>query len=273
MAVAKSYEHYHIDCEPYADASGKMWVRVSGKCPRCGGSGSYSFNQQYGSVCFRCNGTGKETKEVRWYTDKERAKMDARAAITATKKETDRAAAAAYKRGPEANGFGNSEGYIDIILGDTYSIKEELKAAGCKYSPAIGWYIPYGVKYNSNHETYHLTWTAASTDGAIKSKEELHALIAASTISESISEYQGEVGSKITVNVTITRNIPIEGYYGLSHCHTMEDACGNVYVWITAAKDIPVNSHINITGTIKEHKEYKNVKQTILTRCHYKEVE
>jgi len=25
-------------------------------CSRCGGSGHYSYNQMYGTVCFKCNG-------------------------------------------------------------------------------------------------------------------------------------------------------------------------------------------------------------------------
>ena len=28
-------------------------------CPRCGGSGHYSYNPRYGTICFQCNGQGK----------------------------------------------------------------------------------------------------------------------------------------------------------------------------------------------------------------------
>ncbi len=30
-------------------------------CSRCNGSGEYSFSQKYGTVCFKCGGTGKKS--------------------------------------------------------------------------------------------------------------------------------------------------------------------------------------------------------------------
>jgi len=54
-------------------ANGKLIsIRV---CRRCGGSGSYSYCQKYGSVCFRCNGRKYETnymkpKQIKkWFND------------------------------------------------------------------------------------------------------------------------------------------------------------------------------------------------------------
>ena len=36
-------------------------------CNRCGGSGSYSYCQRYGSVCFGCGGNGKQlTKKAKY---------------------------------------------------------------------------------------------------------------------------------------------------------------------------------------------------------------
>jgi len=29
-------------------------------CSRCGGSGSYSYNQRHGAMCYGCNGSGKQ---------------------------------------------------------------------------------------------------------------------------------------------------------------------------------------------------------------------
>lgn len=33
-------------------------------CPRCGGSGSYSFNHIHGTKCYRCDGSGAITADV-----------------------------------------------------------------------------------------------------------------------------------------------------------------------------------------------------------------
>lgn len=35
-------------------------VYESDACPRCAGTGRYSFNEVTGSVCFRCNGSGRQ---------------------------------------------------------------------------------------------------------------------------------------------------------------------------------------------------------------------
>ena len=48
------------------------------------------------------------------------------------------------------------------------------------------------------------------------------------------------------------------------------DSNNRVLVWKTS-KDLsdvaPVGSTFNIKGTVKEHSDYRNVKQTVLTRC------
>ena len=75
MAVAKSYEEMQQIGEPF-EAEGKMYIKVRGKCPRCGGSGHYSYNQMDGTRCYGCNGTGVKIMNVRWYTDAQRAAMD-----------------------------------------------------------------------------------------------------------------------------------------------------------------------------------------------------
>jgi hypothetical protein len=41
---------------------------------------------------------------------------------------------------------------------------------------------------------------------------------------------------------------------------------GNVFVWVTSTKSYGVGLKLRIMGTVKEHQEYKGVKQTVLTR-------
>ena len=275
MAVAKSYENWEIVGDVFTDEAGKEWVRVRHSCPRCGGTGNYSFNMMYGSTCFRCSGSGKESKNVRWYTDEERARMDAHNEAEAAKRQAARMSAAEYKRGPEYNNFGDENGYIDIVLGNTYPIKDTLKAHGCKYTAAFGWYIPYGVDFKpEGYDLLRLNWAEVSDEkGFIKSEGELRKIIEKATFVPSPSEYQGQPEDKITRTVTVVRNIPLTSYYGDSNCHIMEDVVGNIYVWTTAAKNIPEGSKIQFTGKVKAHQERKGVKQTIMTRLTIKEVE
>ena len=270
MAVAKSYEKFQQIGEPY-EQNGKKYVDMIGTCPRCGGSGNYSYNPKDGTTCYGCGGTGKIRMMVRWYSDAARATMD-RAAEKREKEKKERLEAkAAYKNGPEGNGFGVEEGYITMLLGNSYPVKDELKAAGCRYNNIFGWYIPYDVDYEVpqeyNLKEVRINWSDISENGRIKSMDEVQKVVKSMTTEESCSEYQGEIGEKITVQVEVTGNHPYEGRYGTGVVHTFEDENGNVYVWTTSSKSIEVGNVITLTGTVKDHTEYRNVKQTVLTRC------
>ena len=50
------------------------------------------------------------------------------------------------------------------------------------------------------------------------------------------------------------------------------DIEGNVFIWITSCY-IDMDKRIKLRGTIKEHSEYNNVKQTVLTRCKVEYIE
>ena len=75
MAVAKSYEKFEQVGQPF-ERDGKMYVIVRGACPRCGGSGHYSYNQMDGTRCYGCMGSGITKQTVRWYTESQRAALD-----------------------------------------------------------------------------------------------------------------------------------------------------------------------------------------------------
>ncbi|QHJ79063.1 MAG: hypothetical protein [Caudoviricetes sp.] len=84
----------------------------------------------------------------------------------------------------------------------------------------------------------------------------------------SVSEYQGNPKDRLTLDVQVTHYRVSEGYYGVSTWIVMQDEQGNVYTW-SASKliDITVGHEFKLVGTVKEHKEYNDIKQTVLTRC------
>lgn len=54
------------------------------------------------------------------------------------------------------------------------------------------------------------------------------------------------------------------------YIHTFRDADGNVLIWKTSSNSLPdmeSGDQVQIKGTVKEHSEYKDEKQTVLTRC------
>lgn len=99
---------------------------------------------------------------------------------------------------------------------------------------------------------------------------------------KAISQYQGEVGKKITVKIVDAHTATFETHFGYGtqymNIHIMKDADGNVYTWKTQNgigwydenDEWQSDDEFTIIGTIKGHSEYKGEKQTVLTRCKIK---
>lgn len=103
------------------------------------------------------------------------------------------------------------------------------------------------------------------------------------------SNYVGTVGDKLSVKVTYLDTYTYDTYFGSSHIHLFMDENGNIFKWSTGTGlRFTVNdSHSNysqwygldrgatvqLSGKIKEHSEYRNQKQTVLTRCKYEVLE
>lgn len=81
------------------------------------------------------------------------------------------------------------------------------------------------------------------------------------------SDYLGSVGEKISVNFVSGREVACcETQFGLLHIYEFKDANGDVVVWkSSSSKNIPESGVV--TGTVKAHKEYDGVKQTVILRA------
>lgn len=88
-----------------------------------------------------------------------------------------------------------------------------------------------------------------------------------------VSGYVGAVGDRATFTLTYVRSFSWDSQFGVQYRHLFRDADGNVFVWKTGnypshnGADIQAGDVVEIKGTIKEHSEYKEIKQTVLTRC------
>ena len=272
MAVAKSYENMQVVGEPF-EHDGKMYVRVSGPCKRCGGSGHYSMNAQGDTTCYRCNGSGKENMEVRWYTDKERAAQDRTAEKRAEKKKIEAEKRAVRFKARNAFGFGEA-GYITLVIGEhdvIQSWREGLPEHTVWYNEIFHWFIPSDrtpVKIPSNIKTIKLDWDSIKIDDLeMRPRKEVEEYVSSLIYEPSKSTYQGEVGTWLIKDVVIKSNIELDSRFGLSHMHVMEDEDGNVYVWTTASKNIATGTVLHMKMKVKEHKEYKGTQQTIVFYC------
>lgn len=243
------------------------------KCRKCGGSGYlYGYEHVAGGVCFKCGGTGIENS-YSWkeYTPEYAAKLAERRRLKAIAK-----APQANKEFFIKNGF-DENGNIFIVIGDTFAIKDNLKAAGAKYSDMFGW--SFATENNGFNcvcvnisEIGYLSdlqiWQLESFDFVydyIKNKRNTEA-------PKTNSNYIGVIGENVKVKVTLKRISTFEThftYYGeTNYIYSFVDENGNTLVWKTSSfKEIAEGESYTIQGKIKEHSEYKGDKQTILTRC------
>lgn len=235
MAVAKSYIALPIEEGPYM-VNGKQYCKVRMK-----------------------NGS---LKQVRWYSDAEFARMYPE----------EKAPAVVPDRKTQKDVLGFEKGYITIFKGDTYANLEWFKRSIARYCKFWGWYI---VSTDEIPEDLPATVSPIRLNWELVGKENGE-LIPESLIAKAIepllydaspSEYQGSIGDRLDLELTVIKTITLTGAFGTTTMHIMEDANGNVFVWTTAAKSWSEGSTKRIRGTVKEHRTYKNCKQTMLTRC------
>jgi hypothetical protein len=91
---------------------------------------------------------------------------------------------------------------------------------------------------------------------------------------KAISQHIGQIGDKVEIKATYVRSGSWEqksfSGYGtdIMHVHTFKDPNGNVLTWKTQkGVRLEYGEPVIVKGTIKNHSEYKDEKQTELTRC------
>ena len=132
--VADSYKDMEQIGDAFENEKGKMYIKVKGVCPRCSGSGHYSYNQMDGTRCYGCSGTGVSIQKVRAYTEKEYTRMQAANERARTKREAEKEAkardlvenAAKYKHEVALKlGFGEDEKAY-LVYGDDERVGRSL---------------------------------------------------------------------------------------------------------------------------------------------------
>ena len=290
--VADSYKDMEVISEPFKNEKGRLYVKVKGACPRCGGSGNYSYNPKDGTRCFGCNGTGIAVQKVRAYTEKEYTRMKAANERARAKREIEKEAktrdlienAAKYKHEVALKlGFGEDEKAYLVYGDDTFAIKDKLKELGARFDPTLKWFfskeveLPEGYKlcamsfdelYNYNPQS---KWAEFKEDAKAIVSRRIAELKGPST-SVYYPGVEKERIRNITAKVDSIRGF--EGMYGYTSVYTFTS--GNyVFVWITSKcnMNLAVGDTVDLTGTIKKFDEYMGVAQTYLTRCLVKKVE
>ena len=93
------------------------------------------------------------------------------------------------------------------------------------------------------------------------------------------SNFVGEVGERIVIDSIdkIEAITSWENQYGVTTRYKIADKSGNIYMWDSSTGiclgqqlDGTFRNVLSITGTVKKHDEFREVKQTWLTRCKVK---
>jgi hypothetical protein len=84
-----------------------------------------------------------------------------------------------------------------------------------------------------------------------------------------VSQYIGEVGKRQDfMGLKVVAAIERESDYGISTILKFEDAAGNVLTWFASGgKSYKQGDIVNLKATVKAHNEYRDVKQTVITRA------
>lgn len=237
MAVAKSYARCDIMGEPfYNQDSNKWYVEIK-------------------------LGSGK-LKIVRWYSDAEYARMYG---------EPVTPVAESPRSVRKVLGF--NEGYITIFRGDQDANNEWFRKSNARYARNWGWYIvsteqvpeqlPFGI------EAVKLHWDEIGLDNGELKPEHIVKQIVEDILygDETSGQHIGQIGERLDLTLTVQRTFVFDGAYGKSTMHIMKDDRGNEFIWTTGAKTLVVGETYTMRATVKDHKIYKGVNQTILTRC------
>lgn len=250
------------------DGNGTKYYE-SNVCPKCGGKGILrEYDYVDGGVCFMCNGSGEHYHK--WVVrTPEYEKVLA-----------DRRLARRRRNAPEKNakffrklGFSES-GKCYVVLGDTYSIKEELKEAGAKYGP-MGWHFDKPIdKYDTfelsadefcdmNDAGEYCGFDPWKVEMIVRRKKAEHA-------PKTISEYMGKVGEKLETKCVFQGVSTYETsftYYGETVYLYRFSVGGNTVIWKTSKDmDFEEGKGYTLKGTVKEHKEYNGDKETVIVR-------
>ena len=288
--VAETYKNYNRIGEPFYNKNGKLATIVRCKCDRCV-KGVYAVGVENGhikphpafnGVCLKCGGTGFLEEEVRLYTKAEYDAMQRNKERAKAKREQEREEKMKSEYADKKNawllknGF-SAEGETYIITGDSYSIKDELKAAGWHYDPILKWHKADPTGYEDRVVKIKVEdcfGFSAWGEGRylLTAKEYIENLLNEAK-EPSASEFIGEVGERLKkIPVTLVSKYTYEGRYGMSQVVKFQDENQNLLTWFTAVH-IPFENGDSclLTATIKGYNEYKDEKSTIITRAKLEE--
>lgn len=254
-------------------------------CKRCGGLGASEAWRFTGMTCYECGGSGIAPKPsiIREYTPEYAAILAEKREARYQKQQAElRAKAEQLNSELLAEYFPDGKMYfLGIEDKFVHKIMDELKTVGVKLLGTTGLYYftdrpeqfpvvevtPDEALYTHDNGIKDFAWGLWKVvDAKIKALKP-------------VSEWLGNVGEKICCKAVYESSAWYEtkSFRGFGtdivHVHTYRTQTGNILVWKTSVGNPGAEEGelVELTGTVKDHSEYKGEKQTVLTRCKIKQ--
>lgn len=175
------------------------------------------------------------------------------------------------------NFIGVKEGHKYIVVDGFYSFshgrgKGHRPASFCYEMDAHGVVARYKSRYTGDGDSYSLKSVEKDWERAVETPIETNTEAHREVSEAPESKWIGEVGERLTDLKLMVKYVNgFDGQFGFTYVYKMEDEDGNQFTWFTQ-KSLEQGQSYIVRGTVKKHDEFRGVKQTVLTRCHLKEV-
>lgn len=164
---------------------------------------------------------------------------------------------------------------IIIFKGDTYANLNWFRSSGATYSSLWGWWFQkiedLPTDYPEDLTPLILPLAEIQTSaGVMLDDEKIKAVVSALIYPEDEikGEFIGDIKERLNIYLTLNRIVSLANYGSVSNIFIFSDDLGNTFTWTTATTPNMEEGHTyNIRGTVKDHRVYKGVRQTVLTRC------
>jgi len=106
------------------------------------------------------------------------------------------------------------------------------------------------------------TWRNAMNRKADRERE-----AAANGKAAAESQHVGTIKERREFTLKVNRVMALAGGFGVTYLHLMEDADGNRFKWFGTTTSLDESEDfVTVKATVKNHGEYKGIKETILNR-------
>lgn len=254
-----------------ADKHGRGKASVIRPCHRCGGQGGSQKWEHTGYTCYQCGGSGYgTTKTVVIYTPEAYKKLAALREIRAEKKRKE--AAERQRAISEENNrmrASRREAFIATYPG----IADRLSLHADEREPSL-----YEYDDTSSSPTFLAEMYSVLVERGELSENQVNAVIKVFSARDAYEEkiknsyFLADVGSKLELSLTNTFTLDVTNHSKFPVIYRniviMETADGQQVKYIGNANSIPYKKGETrvVVFTVKEHCEYKGIKQTVIQR-------